>query len=118
MRVLLDEMHAAAAAAQLRGRGVDAIAVTERPELRGQSDLAILGWATAGGRAVVTENVRDFVPLTKRWALDGADHAGLILTNPRRFVRSLRAYPADLVDALDALHRSGWPPGSSSVHWL
>lgn len=118
MKLLLDEMHAAAAALQLRDRGVDALAITERPDLRGQSDLTVLRWASAEGRVVVTENVRDFIPLIQQWALEGADHAGVVLTNPRRFVRSLPSYPTDLVEALDALHRTGWPPGPSAVHWL
>ncbi len=118
MRLLLDEMHAALAAEVLRDRGIDAIAVTERPDLRGQSDLAILRSASEDGRAVVTESAGDFLPIVQRWSLDQAEHGGLVLTHPRRFGRALRSYPSTMVDALVALDHAGWPPGPSAVHWL
>lgn len=118
MRLLLDEMHAASAAVALRDRGVDAVAVTEVEGLRGTADADLMVWAAGEGRAIVTENVRDFAPLAQQWAQARRDHAGLILTNPRRFARATRAYPGILIDALAALAETGWPDGPSATTWL
>ena len=59
----------------------------------------------ADGRAIVTENASDFVPLARRLALEGREHFGLILTSsaalPRsrntvgRFVRALDPFLAE-----------------------
>jgi hypothetical protein len=111
-------MHTAAIAVVLRERGIDAIAVTEVAGLRGTADAELFTWAAAPGRSIVTENVRDFIPLAQRMAGDGHDHAGLILTNPRRFPRSTVAYPGGLIEALTGLASSGWPDGPSQTWWL
>ncbi len=118
MRLLLDEMHAASAAVALRTLGCDVAAVTERPALRGERDEEILSHATDEGRALVTENVRDFMRLVGEWAAHGREHAGLVLTSPRRFHRARRAYPGDLVSALRDLVDDPRPVGPSWVWWL
>lgn len=102
MRLLLDEMHAPRAAARLRERGHDAVAVKERAELIGMSDEDLLRAATVDERAVVTENVKDFAALHQNLSAAGQRHCGLILTHPRRFPRSSPGCVPALADALDA----------------
>ena len=68
MRLLLDEMYPSALAEQLRNNGHDVSAITERPELRSLSDADVFATAQHERRAVVTENIADFVPL-----VEGAD---------------------------------------------
>ena len=100
MKLLLDEMHAPEVAAQLRARGYDAVAVNERPELIGLADHELLVAATAEGRAVVTENVKDFAALSQRCTAAGDRHAGLVFTHPRRFRRAARNHVRILSEAL------------------
>ncbi|MEA2000437.1 MAG: DUF5615 family PIN-like protein [Actinomycetota bacterium] len=69
-------------------------------DLRGMSDGDLLAYATASGRAVVTENIVDFAPLTTQWATENRPHAGLIYTNPKRFNRATLTYPGNLINAL------------------
>jgi len=56
MRLVLDEHIPRALAAQLRALEHDVIAVTERAELRGSSDGALLDWAVGERRALVTRD--------------------------------------------------------------
>lgn len=100
MRLLLDEMHAPAVTAELRARGYDAVAVKERPDLIGVADGDLLVAATADGRAVVTENIKDFAPLHQRLTAAGERHGGLVFTHPRRFPRGARSHVRALSDAL------------------
>src|SRR6476646_9414191 len=59
LRLLLDEMYPASLAEQLRLRGHDVSAVTERPELRSLPDADVFAVAQQEGRAVMTENIAD-----------------------------------------------------------
>jgi len=52
-------------------------------------------------RAIVTENVVDFVELHRSAVVSGMDHYGLVFTSPRGFPRTRRAI-GRLVRALDA----------------
>ena len=117
MKLLLDEMWSPAIADQLRRRDHDAVAVAERPELRGQSDPVIFAAAQAEGRAVVTENVVDYRPLAAQELQDGRSHAGLILTSNRRFPRHESRTAGRLVTALDEL-LSGDLEATSLEYWL
>ena len=103
MRLLLDEMHAPAVAARLRDSGHDAVAVKERADLTGLPDAELLRAATADGRAVVTENIKDFAVLHRRGTAEGRSHAGMVFTHPRRFRRSARNHVRVLADALAVL---------------
>lgn len=118
MKLLLDEMHAAAVAVELRSRGVDAIAITEHPELRGTDDAPLLAWAAAEQRVVVTENVRDFAPIAAGWSQRQQPHPGFVFTNRDRFHRASKGYVGTLTRALEALDASGWPSAPSEVTWL
>jgi uncharacterized protein DUF5615 len=117
VRLLLDEMHAPAVADALTADGWDVLAVAAIPSLRGTSDEEFLADATAEGRALVTENIADFV-IAARWAAEQRLHAGLIFTKPKRFNRATIAYPASLVVALRALLED--PPAirASGSWWL
>lgn len=102
MKLLLDEHFSPEIARQLRHRGHDVVAARERTELHGLSDRELLAVATAEGRAVVTENVVDFVELHRQSILGSDSHAGLVFTSPGRFPRSRRAI-GRLVKALQSL---------------
>lgn len=78
-------MWSADIAVQLRRHGFDVVAVSERPELRGQPDPKIFSVAQAEERAVVTDNVIDFRPLAASAGMSNQSHSGLILTTNRRF---------------------------------
>lgn len=112
MRLWLDEMIPGEVARQLRRAGHDVQAVQE-PENRwawGLEDSEQLEAAVRQGRALVTYNLRDFVPLSQQWAEAGRAHMGIVLvpfrTIPpggigelvRRLDSLLKAHPRD--DAL------------------
>lgn len=104
MKLLLDEHFDYAIAEQLRSRGVDAVAVKERPELAGKADDALLRTSTAERRVVLTNNVRDFAPLVDDFGLRGETQLGVLFTDDDTFsrtdegigslVRSLEAFVA------------------------
>ena len=96
-------MWPAAIAEQLRRRGHDVVAVTERPELRGEPDEVIIAVAGVEERSIFTENVDDFIRLVGIEIHAGRSYPKLILTTdsgyPRRDPRTL----GRVVSALDAL---------------
>ena len=121
MKLLLDEMHAPAVAEALRSRGIDTIAVTERDDLRGLSDVDLLHAAAIEGRAVVTENIKDFAVLHRHVSGAGEKHSGLVYTHPRRFPRSAPNHVGVLADALTEFvsrHAPGLDDIESFVWWL
>ncbi|MDQ2934627.1 MAG: DUF5615 family PIN-like protein [Chloroflexota bacterium] len=91
MRLLLDEHFSPEIARQLRDRGHDVIAARDGAELHGLADRDLLGMATTERRAIVTENVVDFVELHRSSVVSGTDHYGLVFTSPRGFPRTRRA---------------------------
>ena len=119
MRLLLDAMFSDAIASQLRQRGHDVIAAVERTDLANLPDAALFAAAQDEQRAVVTENVGDFMRLDRLYRQHNRAHHGLILTSDRRFPRS-RAGIGRLVLALDTLLRAKPSDvgASSLVHWL
>lgn len=119
MRLLLDEHFSPEIARQLRRRRHDVIAAREHPELHSLTDADLLAHATDQRRAIVTENVVDFVELHRIAVTTGARHHGLIFTSSRTFPRSKRAM-GRLVRALDALldaHRAD-DALESQTSWL
>lgn len=105
------------AAVQLRRRGQDVAAVTERPDLRGRSDAVVFATAQAEGRTVETENVVDYRRLALETIQQRRSHAGPILTSNRRFPRHDRRTVGRLVSALDKLLATG-VSGKNLEHWL
>jgi Domain of unknown function (DUF5615) len=105
LALLLDEMHAPVVAAALRDRGHDMLAVAEQDELRALTDEQLFRRAGEHERRIVTENVKDIVPLLRRAEELRHQVAPLLFTSSRTFPRS-RRNPGPLIDALDAWLRA------------
>lgn len=116
-RLLLDEMLSPAIAEQLRAKGHDAQAVAASPEHAGLPDEEILIGATEAGRALVTANIKDFVPLDARYRAASRSHAGLILVSAKTF-RQDRGFIAAVTNALSELLAAGDSPLDDQVLFL
>ena len=97
--LLLDEMFSDDIARQLRTNGYDVISAVADPALVGLPDDQVLAYATAEGRALVTANIKDFVPLDARYRAAGQSHAGLILVSTKTFPQN-RGFPSAITTAL------------------
>ena len=100
--LLLDEMFSDSIAQQLRAKGHDVISVVAQTALVGLPDDQILAYATTEGRALVTANIKDFMPLDGRYQAAGQAHPGLILVSTKTFPQS-RGFTAAITAALEAL---------------
>jgi hypothetical protein len=100
--LLLDEMFSGIIAEQLRAKGHDVLAVVADPALVGLADDQILAHASAAKRALVTANIKDFIPLDARYRAASQTHAGLILVSARTFPQD-RTFTAAIISALSAL---------------
>jgi hypothetical protein len=89
-------------AEQLCAKGHDVRAVVTSPESTGLPDEEILIGATEAGRALVTANIKDFIPLDARYRAAGRTHAGLILVSTKTFPQDRTFVPA-ILNALSAL---------------
>ncbi|MGA8364240.1 MAG: DUF5615 family PIN-like protein [Solirubrobacteraceae bacterium] len=104
MKLLLDEQFPPNIAKRLRERDHDVIAVCERPDLLSVEDETLLALSTAEKRALLTNNVRDFVPIATRWVGEGRSYYGLLLVSDRTLKRSRNTIGA-YVSAIDRLLR-------------
>ncbi len=120
MRLLLDEMFPPTLAEQLRARGHDVEAVKEHAGMISLPDAVLFGQAQGQRRAVVTENVSDFVRLDGEYRARGQSHFGLVLTSNATFPRGQPATVGALVSALDAflLHPDLPAADASTITWL
>jgi Domain of unknown function (DUF5615) len=100
--LLLDEMFSDTIAQQLRAKGHDVLAVAAEPALVALPDDQILGHATAAMRALVTANIKDFMPLDAAYRVAGHDHTGLTLISTKTFPQD-RTYTAAITNALIVL---------------
>ena len=100
--LLLDEMFSDDIARQLRSNGYDVISVVTDPARVGLPDDQLLAYATGEGRALVTANIKDFVPLDTRYRAASQSHAGLILVSTKTFPQN-RGFPSAVTTALAAL---------------
>jgi Domain of unknown function (DUF5615) len=100
--LLLDEMFSDDIARQLRAQEHDVISVVTDPGLIGLPDEQVLACAAAQGRALVTANIKDFVPLDGRYHPASQVHTGLILVSTKIFPQNRGFLPAITV-ALAAL---------------
>jgi uncharacterized protein DUF5615 len=103
-------MYHPAIAQRLRARGHDAVAVVERADLREAPDEDLLKLATSEGRALLTEDAADLLPIFEAMLSTGERTAGLLISSPRSmprgketvgvFVRALHtfmtAHPGDM----------------------
>lgn len=77
-------------AQQLRAQGHDVISLVADPALVTLPDDQVLAFAAGEGRALVTANIKDFVPLDGRYRAAGQSHAGLILVSTKTFPQNRR----------------------------
>lgn len=89
-------------AQQLRDKGYDVLSVVANPVLIALPDEHVLAYATVEGRALVTANIKDFVPLDGRYRAAGQSHAGLILVSTKTFPQN-RTFTAAITTALVTL---------------
>jgi predicted nuclease of predicted toxin-antitoxin system len=116
VRVILDEQLSPQIAILLRKAGYDVDAAADREDLVGRSDRIILEVACREGRAVVTNNIKDFRPLAAEWLAHGRVHAGLILL-PSTRTRSRNAIAAVAV-AIENVLRDHPDGLSGSERWI
>jgi hypothetical protein len=100
--LLLDEMFSDAIAQRLRTQGHDVVSVVANQALVALPDDQILACAAAEGRALVTANIKDFMPLDSQYRGAGRDHAGLIPVSTKTFPQN-RGFPKAITAALGAL---------------
>jgi predicted nuclease of predicted toxin-antitoxin system len=100
----------------LRKAGYDVDAVADREDPVGRSDRIILEAACREGRAVVTNNIKDFRPLAVEWLAQDRVHAGLILlpSTRTRSRNTVAAVAAAIEGVLDD-HPDGL---SCSERWI
>ncbi len=116
MRALLDEQLSGRIAQLLRERGLDVEAVVERSDLLQAPDHEVIAAAAREGRAVVSNNIKDFRPLAAERVSDGRGHAGLILPPAcRSRSREATGALADAIEAVMRAHPDGIP---SAEHWI
>jgi hypothetical protein len=103
LKFLLDTHHSRLGAVRLRDAGHDVIAAADDPALASLPDEELLRVAHRLGRALVTENAKDFDRSVRAWSSIGEHHAGVVFTSPRRYHPASQAYPANLVAGLTLL---------------
>ncbi len=79
IRLLLDEQIWLGLAQALRASEYDVVHVNEL-RLRGTDDEPLLEVAAEAGRALLTNNVRDFAPVVELWYNARREHAGVVFT--------------------------------------
>lgn len=107
-------MYPSLIARELRTRGHDVISVHESPG-SGTPDEDVLEYGRSEGRAVVTENVRDYRPLAEALLAAGESHAGLVFTTDKRWPRG---DPGALITDLDELVASTSEQPRDAEIWL
>lgn len=86
----------------LRARHHDVVSVSEHPQWRALSDVAVMGVGRREGRAVLTSNLRDYRPLHHALIAPGGNgHAGVIFVASTWSTR--KADIGALVSAIEAL---------------
>jgi predicted nuclease of predicted toxin-antitoxin system len=119
VKLLLDEHYSPEIAQQLHARGHDVVAVAARTDLVGLGDDELLRRMAQERRAIMTNNVKDFMPLAIRMPQRAGDHYGLLFTSDRSMPRRSDAI-GRVVDALDAFlqRHHGEDSYRNQVQWL
>ncbi len=118
LKLLLDTHHSPLAAATLSAAGHDVVAAATEPTLARLQDEELLAFATREGRALVTENAKDFDRIVRAIGARGEHHAGVIFTSPRRYHRGSASYPGNLIAALKAVLTEPPPDQTDWIHWI
>ena len=87
---------------QLNAKGHDVRAVVADLEFTGLPDEDVIVGATEAGRALVTANIKDFMPIDARYRAAGRSHPGLVMVSSKTFPQS-RGFVIAVTGALDAL---------------
>jgi predicted nuclease of predicted toxin-antitoxin system len=118
VKVLLDEHVPIAVADALRARGHDAVAVAERPDLRGVTDRRVWEAAAVESRTVVTFDIAGFRALAAIEISAGRPHPGVVLCSSRASPPT-RTGVGRIADALETLELAKGPGGfGNGVLWL
>jgi Domain of unknown function (DUF5615) len=119
LKLLLDEMFPSVITHALRAEGYDVIAVQEDNQLRELSDPALFAAAQHLQRAIVTENVKDYLPLDAQSHAWADAHWGLVLTTNESFPRHHDRFIDALTRALGPL-LAAHPEAAtvSAIYWL
>lgn len=112
-------MYSPAIADGLRERGHDAVSVHDRPDLVAALDAAIFAAMQAEQRVIVTNNIRDFMPLAQEALQTGSPFHGIVLTNDKSLPRS-KSMIGTFIRLLDALMNQHPTEDAFSgrIHWL
>lgn len=78
VRLTLDHHFSRRLAVALRDRGADVVAAGER-DWHLCEDEVLLERSAQDGRALLTGDLGDFIPIALRWTADGRAHSGLVL---------------------------------------
>ncbi|MDO8306841.1 MAG: DUF5615 family PIN-like protein [Actinomycetota bacterium] len=116
-RLLLDEMLSPAIAESLRGQGIDAYGIAERPDLVGSPDPAVLELATREERVLVTCNTRDFAILDRAWMAAGRRHSGIVFVSTASFPQN-RGFVGAVAAALAGLASGNALPAPGQCQFL
>jgi predicted nuclease of predicted toxin-antitoxin system len=116
VRAILDEQLSPQIAVLLRQAGYDVDAVADREDLVGRGDRIIFEVACSEGRAVVTNNIKDFRPLAAEWLAHARVHAGVILL-PSTRTRTRNAIAA-IAGAIENVLRDNPDGLSGSERWI
>ena len=116
MKAILDEQLSRQIVEFLRKAGYDVEAVIDREDLAGRSDRAVFDAACREGRAVITNNIKDFRPMAAEYLAHGRVHAGLILL-PSARARSRDAVAA-IARAVENILRDNPGGLASSERWI
>lgn len=101
MKLALDHHYTDAIAEGLVAHGHDVVTAIEAG-WASEVDAALLTRCAEERRALVTNDVKDFAPLSGRWLAEGRSHHGLIFTSHCRWPRT-RDMIGRYIEALDAL---------------
>lgn len=118
MKLALDHHYSPRIAAHLRSDDYDVVAAVDMG-WEAEEDEALLALCATETRALLTNNVADFVVIERRWQAEGRSHWGLVFTSDASLPRS-RDSIGRYVDALAALLDSNQGDDAllDRIHWL
>jgi len=104
VKLVLNEMWSSEIARHLRRRGFDVVAATELPRrYRAVPDHEFFRRAQEDGRAVVTDNVRDFMAIVADRAGRAESHCGVVFAARPAFDRADSRIVGKMTRALEEL---------------